>query len=432
MCKVLKAGIARADVTPPVGTYLVGYTPRISTSIHDRLTADVLLLEYDDVKTVLISVTVACFDDEEVGRIRRLVSNESGINPLDITVSSCQIHSGPATSTVYGWSNRDDEYCQSILEPGILKAFKEAEKSLKPVTVGIATTHSEVGINRRQILEDGTIGFGQNPWGPYDPTMTVIRFMSDDGPVANIIHYGAHPTSIGPTGEITRDWPGIMIDRMELIAGGITMYLNGDVGDVGPRLSNGFTTGDLTQMYEVGNRAAFDAVKAYRKIKEYRDMDLELKKDRIFLPYRPLAPLETALERLKAAEDEKDIYGLKMAEYSYWERVIKEYENNEVKKGKWQDQTITRIGPLVMVPFPSEPFAEIVLRLREYSPFQYTLGLSTTNGTDGYIPTLDSLNRGGYEVMVVKAFSAYILAEDIDDVLIKGNLEILRAMKKKT
>jgi neutral ceramidase len=427
MCKLLKAGIARADITPHVGTILMGYSPRISTNIHDRLTATVLLLEYEDVKTALISITTTVIDDEEVSRIRKLVSVESGLHPLNITVASCQIHSGPATQTCYGWGNRDDEYCQGILEPGIIQAYREAEKVMKPVRIGIATTHSEVGINRRKILEDGTIELGQNPWGPYDPTMTIIRFMSDNSPLANIIHYGAHPTSIGSTGDITRDWPGIMIDRVEQIAGGITMFLNGAVGDVGPRLSNGLTTGDLNQMYEVGNRAAFDAITAYRKIKEYRNMDLELKKGRFFLPYRPLPPLEIALEKLKAAEGEKDIPGLKMTEYSYWERVIKEYENNEIKNGKWQDQTITRIGPIVMVPFSGEPFAEIVLRLREYSPFQYTLCLSTTNGSDGYIPTLDSISRGGYEVDVAKAFSAYILAEDIDDVLIKRNLEILRS-----
>ena len=43
--------------------------------------------------------------------------------------------------------------------------------------------------------------------GAFDPTMTVIRFVSEDGPVANIIHYGAHATSAGLNYEVTRDWP---------------------------------------------------------------------------------------------------------------------------------------------------------------------------------------------------------------------------------
>jgi hypothetical protein len=67
--------------------------------------------------------------------------------------------------------------------------------------------------------------------------------------------------------------------------------------------------------------------------------------------------------------------------------------------------------------------------MRQYSPYAHTLCLSTTNGSDGYIPTRDSLHRGGYEVEVAKAFSAYILAENIDDVLISENLQLIRSLR---
>lgn len=93
-------------------------------------------------------------------------------------------------------------------------------------------------------------------------------------------------------------------------------------------------------------------------------------------------------------------------------------------------QTITRLGPVAIVPFPGEPFAEIVLRLRVASPFAHTLCASTTNGSFGYFVTRESLHRGGYEVWVARAFGAYILAENIDDVLVETNLHLLRELQR--
>lgn len=91
-------------------------------------------------------------------------------------------------------------------------------------------------------------------------------------------------------------------------------------------------------------------------------------------------------------------------------------------------RTITRLGPLALVPFPGRPFAEIVLRLRQASPFAYTLCASTSCGNNGYFVTRESLHRGGYENWVDKALGAYLLADGIDDVLVESNLKLLRAL----
>ncbi|MDW7656486.1 MAG: hypothetical protein SCM11_04845 [Bacillota bacterium] len=429
MVKTLEAGVARTDITPPTGTVLMGYAPRQSTAVHDALTATALVLKFGDEKTTIISITTTIIDDEEVERIREGVNLATGIDSAKITVCSCQIHSGPATQTCYGWDDRNDAYCQGILEPAIIQAVQKADQTLRPVKVGVGSGSSLTGINRRQVTEQGSIVLGQNPWGPYDPEMTVVRLVTEDlNPLANLVHFGAHPTSIGATGDITRDWPGIMIDRLEQVTGGITLFLNGAVGDIGPRLSNGKTTGDLQQMIEVGNRAAFDAVTICRRISEFRSMDLETQIGVIRLPYRPLPSFDMAKEKLVQSEARKDQPGLGKAEYSYWQRVIQEYTSGNIKSEKVRIQTITRLGPIVFVPFSGEPFAEIVLRMRQYSPYAHTLCLSTTNGSDGYLPTRDSLHRGGYEVDVAKAFSAYILAENIDDILISENLQLIRAL----
>lgn len=423
----MKAAAARRDITPPVGTVLMGYGPRASTSVHDSLNVTALALEQSGCRTVILSVTTTIIDDEETLRIRESVGKALKMPYENVTVCAWQIHSGPATQTCYGWDDRNDEYCQGILEPSCVEAALEAFSGLGEALTGVEEIESHVGINRRQLLESGEVALGQNPFGPYDKTMTAVRLISasDKKPIANIIHYGAHPTATGPSGEITRDWPGVMVDCVEQEIGGMTLFVNGAVGDVGPRLANGRTTGDIGQMMVIGNIAAADATAACRKVKSFADRPLKLIVGDISIKYRPLAKADHAQEALKNSEGRKDSAGLGKAEFIYWGRVLEEHKSGDIKTEKVRRQTITHIGDIVLVPFACEPFADIVLRLREYSKYRYTLCASTTNGSDGYLPTREALHRGGYEVEVAKAFSPYIPVENIDDLIIRENLRLL-------
>jgi hypothetical protein len=91
-----------------------------------------------------------------------------------------------------------------------------------------------VGVNRRELKRGGYVNFGQNPWGPFDPTMTVIAVKSADGRgLLNLVHYGCHGTAAGCNHEISRDWSGMMVDRMERETGVMTAYWQGACGDMG-------------------------------------------------------------------------------------------------------------------------------------------------------------------------------------------------------
>lgn len=433
MNKLLNIGVGREIINPQLGAQLAGYAveDRPARSINDDLTVTSLLIESMNEKAVIISLAIAVVEEEDANYIKSMVGKELDIDPGNVIVSTIQTHSGPHTFSLWGWCDKDESYWHNIAYPSILKSVQEAKKNKKPCRIGIGTTQSYIGVNRRQVFEDGSIVLGQNPWGPFDPTMTVIRFVSEDGPVANIIHYGAHATSAGLNYEVTRDWPGFMIDNFEEMSGGITLFLCGAVGDVGPRLSNGKTTGNgISAAREIGVRAGYDAIKAAKEIKEFRSLDLQVLKDKIYLPYRPPAPLEVAEDKFKKLEaaGANNMRGLEKAEYMFWKHLLEDYNNNDIKKGKYFNQTIIRIGPVTIVPFLGEPFAEIVLRVRELSPFQYTLCSSTTNGELGYFVTRDSLHRGGYEVEVAKAFMPYIFAENIDDILVTENVRLLRSI----
>jgi hypothetical protein len=178
----------------------MGYAPRVSTSVHDSLCAAALVLEQNGQKAVLLSVSTTIIDDAETQRIRDAVGQALHISYENVTLCAWQTHSGPATQTCDGWDDRNDEYCQTILEPACVKAAEKADANLAGALVGVNETRCHAGVNRRQILKSGEVVLGQNPFGPYDPAMTAVRFVTaaNKTPIANIIHYGAHPTATGP------------------------------------------------------------------------------------------------------------------------------------------------------------------------------------------------------------------------------------------
>lgn len=434
MNSLLLAGVGRTNITPPLGTALAGYPvqDRVAETIRDPLYATALVLARGDCRVAIISLDWILIEAEEVVAIRELVHAHTGIAPSHVTVAAIQSHSAPRTFSAWGWGDKDRAYISAVL-PHIGEAVAQAVATLQPALVGVGTTTSEVGINRRQIRQNHTVTLGVNPWGPYDPTMTVLRVEGAQGPLATLIHYGAHPTVFsGKSRAVSRDWPGIMIDRVEALTNAPAIFINGAVGDVAPRTNFMGAVGDgETALLEVGTRAATDALRAYRSIKEVRDLDLAVVTEEILLPYRPLPNLEEAQRQLAAATANQAQWGQPMCDYRHWQSVVKAHSAPPVT-GIPFSQTITRLGPVALVPFPGEPFTEIVLRLRDYSPFQHTLCASTTNGCLGYFVTRESLHRGGYEVWVGKAYGPYLLSETIDDTLIEANLRLLRALYERS
>ncbi len=431
MSERLFVGAGSAVVTPHLGSHLMGYAPtRPAESIGDDLTADAIALQYAETTAMLITIHVGVLENARYDSLRALISAETGVPYENIIICTTHTHSAPCTAAISGWSEIDVEYFDGILQPAVLSASRQAMDALVPVRTGVGVVQSDVGINRRQLNRDGSVTLGQNPWAPYDPNMTVVSFRGDDGKtVANIIHYSAHGTGAGYSPEVTRDWPGPMIDALTGLTGAVTAFLNGAIGDTGPRLSNGGTTGNYSLAMQLGAKAALDAVRAWRSIKDYAELDLGVVTGEIRLPNEPLPPANELREALKNYPDPDSLCGMPKAEYLNYSAQLAEYSSGEpLKTHSCYDQTVLRVGPVVFVPFRHEIFVEIALRLREYSPYQYTLSLTNANGAHAYFPSRDQICRGGYEIAARKLINTYILAPDADEAVITQNLELIEKL----
>src|SRR3989442_61353 len=74
-----------------------------------------------------------------------------------------------------------------------------------------------IAINRIETLPDGKIILGQNPTGPTDHEVKVVRIDGLDGrPIAAIVNYAAHPVVLGPEPLlVSADYPGVVREIVE-------------------------------------------------------------------------------------------------------------------------------------------------------------------------------------------------------------------------
>ncbi len=439
---IIKFGFGRKDVTPDPSVRLGGYGIEIRPAkiINDRLNATSIFINKGKKKIILISLDWLGIEEEDVDAIQEAINTETGISKQNIIITAIHSHTAPNTIGMPGWGNKETKYIEKII-PEIVASAVEASKNLRPVKIGVGSIYSETGVNRREVRKDGTISFDGDPGGSFDPEMTVISFKDKNGIAGMIVHYGAHATAFGTAAVVSRDWPGIMTDRIEKQIKAPVMFINGSIGDTGPRTSsfqkNGlFSAGvgdGIDSIREVGYRAAADALNAFVKIKKYSDdIILNIITEEVLFPYAPLHDSEKAKREIIKLEPDKNKYGTPMYMYNHWNAVIREHEKPEQERAKGKNylQSILRLGDIVLIPFPGELFSEIALRIRKLSPFQYTLCSSLANDYIGYIPTREARHRGGYEVWCADHFVyGYGLAENIDDIIVKDVLERLGRLK---
>lgn len=426
----LYLGVGRELITPEVGGNLYGYRPDVlSVCVADDLTATAFYFRQDDTDALMISVTVGSVQTELSSGILAEIETRYQIPKDRIMLCATHTHSAPNTTGTYGWGDVDRPYCDKIFIPGILKAVDTAVHNIMPVRIGIGMGTSLAGINRRELRTDNLIYFGQNPWGVFNPRMTVLSFQADDGHiVGNMIHYGAHCTAAGLNHEISRDWAGVMIDALDAQTGSITGFFNGPEGDVGPRLSNGQTVGNMDYVREVGALAAQDAIRIFKQIPAFESVSLSVLSGTVLLPLKKRLPLEEATRIYEQYRDHT--VNREGAIKQHCLDVIESYHNG------YQDvdnlplpQTLIRIGSIVFAAFPYELFSEIGMRIDQAHDAHTVLSLSNTNGSMGYFVTEDQLCRGGYEIDMFRYARLQPYRDDADHDLVIGTLENLSKLE---
>lgn len=81
-----------------------------------------------------------------------------------------------------------------------------------------------------------------------------------------------------------------------------------------------------------------------------------------------------------------------------------------------------QIGPVAVVGIPGEPFTQVGVEIKKDNNFSLVLPCGLTNGYEGYFPTKEAYDEGGYEARA----SCY--RSGVAETIVDAAKEILRKL----
>jgi hypothetical protein len=420
----LRAGAAAVDITPhefPVNMP-GGFRENPAESAHDPLHSRALVLDDGSTSLALAVVDNLGIAREVADEAKALAAERCGIPADRIMVAATHTHSAPPSNATNGDSPAG-AYRQLLID-GIAESVSRAHAALRPAQVG-AAAHPlpEEVFNRRWFLKPGKMPpnpFGEmdqvkmnpgtsldvidRPAGPTDPDVSVlcVRDAKSRKPLALFASYSLHYVGRIPRGQASADYFGefarLMPARMRAGEDFVAMMANGTSGDIN-NIPFGVTRPPrepFEQVRIVARKAADAAWFAERKIDAY-DNDAQLGMIERELTLRRRRPTEQQIERARAIlamTDEAELAKLPRLAEPYARRTLSLAEAEETLDIQLQ---AIRIGDLAICAIPFETLVEIGLDLKQRSPFSRTIVIGVANGYNGYLPTPQQHQLGGYE-----------------------------------
>lgn len=389
----LTAGVARVTLTPAIGAWLVGFAGRESgsTGMLDDLYATALVLRDTDTTVAIVSCDLIAVHPDLVVHIRALTEEATGIPGANVMICCTHTHSGPPGYALEGSRPIDRAYVAHL--PFLIAgAIRLAWQRQQPARIGHAGGSAAIGINRRE-LKNGRLVLGENPDGPVDRSVDVVRVDSlDAGPLAALLAYACHPVTLHQANlQISADYVGRARAAFEAATGVPLLFVQGACGDINPI---GQAHADNTHCTRLGRILAGEALRVYAAIDPRDDRPrLAAAQALIELELRPLPGERRVLPAgwdVRATLDQQFPWAVTIGD-----------------RGVRTEVQALAIGDLGIVAAACEPFVETGLAVKAASPFARTCFAGYTNGCAGYVPTAQAFEHRGYEVDV--AYLAYRL-----------------------
>ena len=388
----LQVGYGRGDITPTFSVPLGGrHTEDFSKTVDDHLFATCIAFTDETGNTILLYQLDLLFSYSQAMMARLKIAKETGVNGLQIMVTSTHNHSGPDLSNSNGNIER---YVEEILQPQMVEAAKAAMADRKPVKgMYIARTYPE-GLNflRHYILKDGTkVGWAtpvvqavangtmQGHLFDADNEMQLLKFTRDGGKDVVLMNWQGHPRAHSEKYAIRAD-AEIIRQALEPALDCHFAYILGASGNVNS--SSKIPEEVVAKDYlENGRFLAMHAVEAAKSFEEVK------------------------------------IGKLQLTSYNFaGKRLNNEGVTTEIPLYAFS------LGDVAFATAPYEMFTENGKKVKEDSPFEMTFMASCSNGNCGYIPSSSAFEYDCYEVSITRYVKG--TAED----LVESHVSMLKQL----
>jgi hypothetical protein len=272
-----RLGVARCDVTPPVGIYHRTWgaaTHDRSTGVHRPLTATALAFQIEGhgtgpaMEQIVVALDHCLLWAHEMETLIAAVCQETQFQPEQVAIAFSHTHG----AGLLGRDRRDRPGGELIpayldeLAKRVASLVAQARRNRELATLTYATGHCALAANRDfwdPASKQWVCGF--NPSGVADDSVLVVRATGAQGqPLATVVNYACHPTTLAWENTlISPDFVGPMREVVESATGVPCAFLQGASGDIGPR--EGFV-GDPAVADRNGRQLGYAALAALESL----------------------------------------------------------------------------------------------------------------------------------------------------------------------
>lgn len=439
-------GIARTDITPPVGIYHRMWGAAVhdrAAGVHRPLLATALAFgPLDDTRSetqLLLAIDHCLLGHAEMDALREAVTARTGLSREQLLVVFSHTHgAGLLGLDRVGFPGGDliPAYFESLYD-SLGRIAKEALAARQPASIRFGSGHC--GLARpRDYLDDETGQYvcGFDPTGSADDTVLVARIERDGRTVATVVNYACHPTTLAWENQlISPDYPGAMRELVERQTDAPCVFLQGASGELGPRDSY---VGDVDVADRNGRQLGYAALEVLESLlpggmrMEYAGPVVsgatlgtwrraaltpetraakshwQIGRVAIDLPYRPELPTldEVLAERDQLTREENEARAQGDLDRARDLRALVERKTRMAARLRSLPSgsvypylvNVWQLGDSIWIGLPGEPYNLIQTALRQRFPDKALVIMALADGWGpSYLPTRETYGKGIYQ-----------------------------------
>ena len=395
-----QAGVARINITPPMPFWLSGYAARTNaaTTVRHELFAKALALANDhDGKVVIVTADLIGFPREMSDAIAERVARQYGLQRSQLLLNTSHTHYGPVLraglSVMFNFDGAEVDRVGTFthkLTDDIVALVGAALADLAPAQLACGHGTAGFAMNRREKTTKD-VRIGENPAGPMDHDVPVLRIITPDGRLRAVLFgYACHGTTMsGKFNEVDSDFGGFAQRALEQAHPGATaLYMILCAGDQNPK-----PRGEYAYVEQHGSELAAAVERILAGELKPVHPPIRTAHEVAQLDFAPHTREQFEKEAAGAGQPKPDKFRQRRANL-----MLAAYDKGQpVRQLPFQVQALRFGADLTLLALSGEVVVDYALRAKREFPAENLVVAGYCNDVSSYIPSLRVLREGGYE-----------------------------------
>ncbi|MBR7164642.1 MAG: neutral/alkaline non-lysosomal ceramidase N-terminal domain-containing protein [Clostridia bacterium] len=415
---MFKAGFARLDMTPPLGSPMAGYFEyREAEGILDPLELNAVAVSDGENTVLIVTADILMANEVFSTNVRGVIAERTGVPAGNIFLQGLHQHTSVflgATAKIKGQNNSFyDATYQNVLVRKYADICVMAMDDMAKAAVSIASKETAVPISliRRYRMADGSTKTNPGrmkpdvlyPVGESDNTVRLVKFEREGKKDIALVNFSTHPDTVGGK-KYSADWPGFVRRMTEKDLGVHCILVNGAQGDTNhvdvskPAIAKKDDPDFFEKRYAytrfMGRTVADVVVDVWNKTETVPEGKVSGGVEMVYIPTNTKYMERVDEFRAKKELMDEGLIKLTLDEKGEVNRVASLRDETLFRK---VPVSMVAFGKVALIGFGGEPFTEYATRTRASAPDLFVICACCTNGGQGYLPTKSAFEEGGYE-----------------------------------